>query len=125
YVEQTCDASCPLSRTFTLHPDDYGDGTHAVRVVATDAVGHQTIESWNVKIDRSPPSLDLSGALVDHASEWLTVGSYGLTASATDSGTGVKSLEIQVDGQRKDYAEQPCDQGSCSLSRGMAFALAD
>ncbi|TMK65244.1 MAG: hypothetical protein E6G53_06375, partial [Actinobacteria bacterium] len=121
YVEQSCDASCPLSRSFTLHPADYAEGNHTVSAIATDTVGHQTRQSWQVKVDRTPPALTLSGELTNHAGEWLGGDSYGLTGAASDAGGGMKSIEVQVDGQRADYVEQPCDAGGCSLSHDFTY----
>src|SRR5437588_2598881 len=120
-VEQSCDASCPLSRSFTLHPGDYSEGNHTVTVIATDAVGHQAQQSWQVKVDRTPPVLTLSGELTNHAGEWLGGDSYGLTGAASDAGGGMKSIEVLVDGERADYVEQPCDAGGCSLSHDFTY----
>lgn len=125
YVQQPCDGSCPLSRAYTLHAADYAEGIHDIHVTATDQLGHTMSQTWSVKIDRTDPVLNLSGTLKDHADEWLRGGSYALTAHATDSGSGAKSIEFLVDGVQKDYEEQQCAAGGCSLSRTLQLNTAD
>src|SRR5207237_10487124 len=70
---------------------------------------------------RTAPTFSLSGTLKDAEGQQLTTDSYGLSVNAFDGdaaahqGSGVRSIELQVDGQRADYASQPCDAGSCPL----------
>ena len=78
-----------------------------------------------LSVDHTPPALTLSGTLKSAEGQTLTQPSYGLTVNAADGTaisasserSGVKSVEILVDGQRQDYAEQQCPGGSCSLNR--------
>jgi RHS repeat-associated protein len=124
YAEQTCEV-CPLDHTFTFNPADYADGTHTVTVVATDAVGHTATKTTTAKVDRTPPQLSLSGALKDAEGHQLTHDSYALAVDALDPASGVKSAEVQVDGERQDYAEQACPTGGCPLFRDFVLETSD
>ncbi len=55
YVKtQSCvQGGCPMSATYTLRPDDFSDGNHAVSVVARDRSGKQaTAPTFTVTVDR-------------------------------------------------------------------------
>jgi dipeptidyl aminopeptidase/acylaminoacyl peptidase len=69
--------------------------------------------------DSLGPTLTLSGPLYD-ASDFAALqagAEYDLQIDATDAVSGVKSIELQVDGLRKDYVSQSCETGACPLSR--------
>jgi hypothetical protein len=107
-------------------PKSYGglaDGSHIFEVRAKDAAGtldpSPASRSWTV--DTTAPTIELSGTLKDAAdlSETLGESSYGLTVTSSDgqSSSGVKSIEILIDdGETNKYAEQACQEGSCSMS---------
>jgi hypothetical protein len=74
-------------------------------------------------VDNTPPGIALSGELWDrrdHQTIWFDEAPQ-LTMSATDAGSGVKNIEILVDGARSDFVEQGCDPGGCGLSRTYTF----
>lgn len=48
-----------------------------------------------------------------------------LQVDASDLGSGMKSIEIRVDGVRSDYIEQTCPNGGCSLSHTYTFPAGD
>jgi len=65
-----------------------------------------------VKVDRTPPQLTLSGFLVDAAGQLFNQQPYDLAVDATDSLSGVKALDMTVDGapvQHLDQAVSPTD----------------
>jgi len=51
----------------------------------------------------------------------LTEPSYDLSLTGTDAGSGVRSIEVLVDGQRKDFTDQPSASDGASLSRTWTF----
>ena len=76
-----------------------------------------------VRIDRSAPLLDVSGELRD--APWLADRAYAATiaaqdGSATQPRSGMRSVELLVDGERRGFAEQPCAAGSCALQRTLS-----
>ena len=117
YVEQPCAfANCPLTHEFGFRPNDYGDGVHTVRLIATDHAGRTAAETIQAKVDANAPLLTVSGELRNAEGTALTARSYGLTVNALDDGgSGVKTLEITVNGQRREFVEEPCDAGGCPL----------
>jgi F5/8 type C domain len=71
-------------------------------------------------IGGSPPSLTLAGTLYDRREQ--TLGdrtSYNLNVSASES-SGV-DIEIAVDGDEADFAEQSCTQGCGTFTRDWEF----
>lgn len=123
------------SETFThrTDPDAFPqEGRHQLRAAVADAAGNSaSSEPWEVNIDRTPPDLELSGALYDRRGEELPEGSYGLDVAATDgdrdSGSaadersGLRDLDVYVDGELVESRSQPCPQGSCPLSLEWTF----
>lgn len=95
-----------------------GSGTTTV----TDPGGRATAYEWQpdhfvhaATSGGSVPSLALSGALWDRRDGTLADDgtTYALAISA-GSGSGIASIEVQVDGAREDFAEQSC---ACGMSR--------
>lgn len=131
-----CNPSCPKSFTTTLAYDteSFGgaqlpEGVVDLSARAVDDSGKTgSSPSWRVKLDRSPPTLAVTGPLKDRAGGFVS-GELGLHVEATDGTngsprSGVKSIEVLVDGQRADYVEQPCEQ-SCPLTRDFIFRADD
>ncbi len=114
--------NCALAQQTYLHDAaTQPEGVRSFRVVATDRAGNITTQDFDVKSDRTPPAVGLSGAL-PATTGTLQAGDHDILASATDtSGTGVKDVEVTVDGIRVDYAAQGCPAGGCSLTRGYTF----
>lgn len=102
--------------SFDYNTADLPEGTNTLSAQVMDVVGNwSNPETWQVKVDHSPPSLTLGGELWNHRGETLDHGVYGLVIESRDyvsQGTlsGVKSVEVQVDGQRDYYREdEGCD----------------
>lgn len=96
--------SAPRSLAYSL-----AEGVNTLTVSAADATLKQTSGgTWTEKLDRSPPALTgITGALVDARERpegedqrfaGLDEGSYGLNVVATDAKSGVRSIEVFVDG---------------------------
>lgn len=111
------------------------EGRHQLRATVTDARGIGTTSPpWSVNIDRTPPALALSGTLYDRRDQELPQGSYDLQVASTDgtqggppsdNRSGVRSIEILLDGQPVDRVEQGCADGSCRLDRTWSFDTQD
>jgi hypothetical protein len=130
----------------TVSPDDPGmsgdalstgalpEGVRTVVIDAQDLTGNWSNQvQRTVKIDRTPPAVDLAGSLPDVAGETLTGESYGLTIDAKDGDAtaptseraGIRSVEVLVDDQRQDYVDQSCMPGSCAIERSWTFHTVD
>lgn len=77
-------------------------------------------QTWPVKIDRSGPDLEVDGPVRDQAAELGADDSYQLWMQAYDGDennprAGVESIEVRVDGLRRDLEEQACPEGNCEL----------
>lgn len=102
------------------------EGERTLKVRAADAAGRTaSSDAWTVRVDRSSPSLELSGQLSDLANHQVTNGSYSLHAEATDAMSGPARIDILVDGVAIPEASpvQPC--GGCPLTRDWTFATGD
>lgn len=119
--------------SFTYSSSAMSEGRNTVQASAKDVVGNWSAnQNWDVKVDRSPPVIALSGSLKQAADSGQTLDqeSYQLIVDATDGSTssalqersGVKLIEIQVDGVPQHFSpEQSCPQGSCSLRDTWTF----
>jgi YD repeat-containing protein len=105
----------------------------ADRTVITDPSGKQTTYLWHAPTRRvtridsgtTPPGLTLSGTLYDRRDGTLADDGtkYTLTAAAT-SADSVKSIEVLIDGEQEDFAEQTCTAG-CGMTRTFTLDPAD
>lgn len=123
---------CSLSHTFFADMNQYADGSYPVVVKAYDQAHNLTQTSWTIKVDKDAPALALSGALKDSSGQTLAPGgTYALDASAADSvgaiqpQSGVKSIEITVDGDQSDFVDQACSTGGCPLDRQWTYNVSE
>ena len=85
------------SGSFTVNPTG-GTGTYIVEYYAVDNAGNsESIHSFEVNIDNSPPSSEhsISGTMGDNG--WYVSG-VSMTISASDSGIGVYYIKYRIDG---------------------------
>jgi sugar lactone lactonase YvrE len=118
-TQATCTGeSCPLTSEWTLESSKYPVGKHSVEVEATDGLGRSTTKTLPIEIqsDTTPPAVEASGALFNAPSGWVEQESYGLTASASDAGAGVTSMELKIDGKTVASQAQACLEGGCKES---------
>lgn len=128
--EQTCpQGGCDLFADVLTDTSLQAEGAHTLTVTATDAAGNTSTQSWMVKLERTPPTLSLSGSLKAAAGQTLGPGqTYTLTAGATDSvggapQAGLGRLEFAVDDQAPTVIEQPCPTGACAFSHVFSFVV--
>jgi hypothetical protein len=109
---------CPITREWTLESSSYATGKHTILAKATDGLGNTTSKSLTVEIQRdtTKPSLEASGGLFNAPMGWVEQESYSLNASATDSGYGVVSIALKLDGTQIGSTSQACLDGGCPES---------
>lgn len=114
-------AYCPASATATIPYSvsalpEGNDADNTVSAEAQDIIDRHsgTDPKWQVKVDRSPPSGELSGGLWSERDKpSLYKSRYGLNLGGiSDAYAGVKSVEVKVDGERRFYREQECSTTS-------------
>lgn len=121
---QTCPAGgCGLADVFPVDLAALGEGVHTLTVRASDAAGNHTMRDLTVRVDRGPPTLDLSGPLVDLEGESAAGGSRAVNVSAADTASGVVRLTLSVDGVERERVEQSCAAGGCSQSASWTVDL--
>jgi concanavalin A-like lectin/glucanase superfamily protein/putative amidase-like protein len=85
---QTCPkGGCSLEATFGADLTDLEPGPHTLAIKATDAKGNQGVETRNVSVDPTPPTLELAGDLVDHDGEPLGAQTGKLDIEALSGGS--------------------------------------
>jgi hypothetical protein len=123
YWSQPCDTrNCSMSQDFSFDAGSHSNGSHTVSASATDDSGRSRTVSWTVKVDKAEPDVLLDGTLRSDMTEEHTAESYTLDVISDDDGggaheylSGVRSIEVLVDGERADYESQPCSAGGCTL----------
>ena len=75
------------------------DGTHNISVTANDLAGNAATQNLSLKIDTVPPSLSTAifPTLPDGSNGWYK-SPVALSATAADSGSGIASIDHQLDG---------------------------
>jgi RHS repeat-associated protein len=142
----TSDAPCPeeASTSEAMHYVDtepLADGRYAYQLRVIDPVWNTAVRDFEVKIDRTRPTVNLSGALwnnkenpVGSGTPVLTAGTHGLTintqdlapSSAPGAGTsGVKKVVVKVDGDIARETTVPCSAGGCTLDDSWTLNTAD
>jgi hypothetical protein len=124
----------PTDNDFRWSTAAWPEGRNSIGIHATDVIGRQSPTQYAyVNVDRSQPTATLTGSLWDRRGQDLPAGTYQLTSNATDGTlssapaqrSGMRRLEIWVDGDLIDEADQACAAGSCSMQRTTAFRTAD
>jgi hypothetical protein len=88
------DASGQFRLVTTLPLDGSADGSHTVHIVAQDLAGNSsTPVEFSFVLDTRPPTIDLASP----APGSVTAASPILQGTVTDAGSGVASLQVQVD----------------------------
>jgi hypothetical protein len=126
---QTNASSGPVS----YDTSQMANGVNVIGITATDAMSNPDTRIRKVLVDHTPPDVYLNGSLPEEPGVPLTSASYDLRVDASDGTasnpsterSGVKSIAIVVDGAIKDYVEQNCPNGSCSMQRTWTFNTSD
>jgi hypothetical protein len=124
--------SASFSYAFGSSTTPAPEGITNISATATDVVGNTGATTWQAKVDRTPPVMSLSGSLYDARGTTLADGTYDLNILALDgwpgdttARSGVKSIEVLVDGDQEAYWEQACPQSSCGMQQTFHFTNQD
>lgn len=153
--EEECDgtwrAPCPrdIPTGYSINSAELPEGKHTVLLEGEDALGQAASKTWgNIWLDSKGPNVEpLSGTLWEKSdkpnsegtataeAKTLPAGSYTLKIPATDGvgggkeseqRSGVKSVEVQVDGETALAADSvSCPGGSCPDTREWTFKTAE
>jgi hypothetical protein len=123
----------PASPYFAYSTGTWQEGAPQITMRAADWAGNQSDPyPGTIKIDHTPPSQvsaatgTLSQAAIAPHNNWVKDGTYTVNASASDSLSGVKNLELLIDGARQELfpASDDCSAASqCPPSRSNPFTL--
>lgn len=103
-------ARCPtgtVTGAIQFNSNDQYEGARSVGGNAYDRLGKATAYYSTVRIDRSTEPPALSGMLADNAGKTTPPADYPLRVNAGDQYSGVKSIEIFVNGQSQKNASNP------------------
>ena len=73
----------------------YSDGSHTIRLTATDVVGNSANTSINVTVDNTPPNVLLN---LTNGTEFYSDESWTVDFTATDSLSGIDTAVLTIDG---------------------------
>jgi hypothetical protein len=128
---QDCpDGGCEYNDVLAPDLSSESPGQHSYDLVATDAAGNTSAHiSGSFTLDPTPPTMSVSGPLVDSSGEPLTTATADAAISATDNApgdSGIAKVEVSVDKTVDSTTELPCDPTcSATSNTGYTFTQAD
>lgn len=125
----TCEVeNCEIARTWEIPSASYAVGTHTVVVKAIDRVKRETSQTFSFKIHKDAVAPQLTSpnelaatSLVGGPSGWVRHATYNLSAYATDAETGVRRVEVLMDGALIPGAKSTCSTNACTISQTYAI----
>lgn len=141
---------CPASHAFqfAMGAGDFDEGEKSVQFSVEDALGKpSSTYTWNMKVDRTPPEIELAGQLAQATDETegdakddkdkpLPLPVYNLTVNATDGvlnpadggqkRSGVKKIQVFIDNRptpEQTWEASSCAAGNCPLSKVFTLKL--
>lgn len=126
FVQDCASGACELTHDFTVNTDTLAEGEHSARALVRDGAGNRAWEDWTFRVERTAPSLTLSGTLKAMAGQTLSDGTtYTLIAGSTDmvgtSQSGVESIAVAIDDDPADIESQECPFGGCAMTRTFEY----
>jgi hypothetical protein len=105
------DASGSTGDSFSYNSDAIPSGRQTVSARVLDPAGNSSaVQSWQLKVDHLDPVLTPAGSLYDHRGRTLEPGVYRLAPRVQDPDSGVKTVEVLVDGQRDYLLDKGCSE---------------
>jgi sugar lactone lactonase YvrE len=94
-AKQGCEyGGCSLTHAFAASLSGYTDGAHTVKLTATDGTGNTAERTWTVKTDTTAPKLEPISSLEVPTGWTPQVSSAKFSYGASDSGAGIKKVEV-------------------------------
>ncbi|HEU4739952.1 MAG TPA: DUF6531 domain-containing protein [Solirubrobacterales bacterium] len=152
--KQGCDghysSACPSGYTFQfpVGAASFDEGEKLVKFSAQDPLGKPSnTYQWNLKVDRTPPEIELAGQLAQATDETegdgkddkdkpLPLPVYNLTVNTTDGvlnpseggqkRSGVKKIQVFIDNRptpEQTWEASSCSAGNCPLSKVFVLKL--
>ena len=125
---ELCGIAAPGPYTCVWDTTRHADGWHDLRARLNDLMVDRHDNPTHTSptstiVDNNAPSFGLSGSLVDAGSFPLQYGQpESLDVGAGDgAGSGIASIEVLVDGVRRQHQAFGCTTGGCSRSTGFTF----
>jgi hypothetical protein len=121
---------CPtsLAKTFNYDSSQFPEGINTVQVKATDILGKSGTSTWEIKVDRTAPTIELPGDQGEKPGITVSDPTYMLrvrardgdagepeTPNPTTAESGVASVKLYLDGGTTPVAER---NQSCSAPLG-------
>jgi RHS repeat-associated protein len=124
----SCSASwstpCPANpgqQTTTWNADSEDDGAHQVFAVTADAVEHTRVVAWKLYLDRTKPTTsNRTGSLAEDGGT-ITLGTQTLGIDTADATSGVKKVELLINGNPYADVDGTCTPDECSTSKHADF----
>jgi hypothetical protein len=125
----TCQTeNCEISHEWEIPTAPYSVGSHTVLIKALDRVNRETSKAFSFQIhkDTTAPELTspdelLETSLVGGPSGWVGHETYDLTANATDAETGVRKVEVLINGVLAQGAKTTCSSNACTINQTYAI----
>jgi YD repeat-containing protein len=141
---------CPANHIFQfpMGAGSFDEGEKGVQFSVEDALGKpSTTYAWNMKVDRTPPEIELAGQLAQATDETegdgkddkdkpLPLPVYNLTVNTTDGvlnpvdggqkRSGVKKIQVFIDNRptpEQTWEASSCPAGNCPLSKVFVLKL--
>jgi sugar lactone lactonase YvrE len=124
-AKQGCEyGDCNLIHTFVASLSGYADGAHTIKLVATDGAGNIAERTWTVKTDTTAPKLEPISSPEVPTSWTPQVSSAKFSYGASDSGTGIKKVEVIAPASGGGTLKSTPYSSSCSGSEASPCATA-
>jgi len=106
----------PAAHDWTWTAPTGQDGPHQVSVITADPAGNSANQSWSVSLDTTDPAAsNYAGSLAPHGTT-IGLGQQSLSVDASDGGSGVKSVDLLIDGTPYRHVDGNCSDRQCGSS---------
>jgi YD repeat-containing protein len=115
---------CPqaASTSYSFNTNNLPDGADQFNIHSTNVLGDaSSLPTWTAKVDKTAPVIKASGPLTETLDGRIGNAFYGLQVEAKDGtegtgSSGVKTIEVLVDGHEAASTSEGCHPGPCTAS---------